>query len=341
MVVSARDYRRPHARGHSDGSYSVKPDSHTRGRDRATVHLGLAAAALFWSGNFVVGRALREAMQPLPLNFWRWAIALSILLAFNGRSLWTQRAAVASNWPLIAALGLTGIAAFQTAVYLALETTSALNALLLFTMTPVLIALGAWLFLGERLRGLQVLGTAASLAGAVTLITHGDLAALLALRFGIGDLWMLAAMLLWASYSLLLRRRAIPLPQLTLLSASALFAVLMMLPLYLWQYSVDLHWLARPPVAGGVLYVAVFASIFAFLLWNRGVAEIGAGRAGMYLYLMPVFGALLSLVLLGEDVHAYQLAGGAFVLGGIGLVNRRRRAPSRRGAGEARGEDGA
>ncbi len=305
-----------------------------RRRDRHTlgIHLGLALAALFWSGNFVVGRALREAIEPLPLNFWRWVLAVTILLALNAGALWRHRAALLRSWPLIAALGFTGIATFQTTVYLALETTSALNALLLFTMTPILIALGAWLFLGERITRLQRLGMTVSLLGAVILITHGNIRTLLALRFGIGDLWMLAAMLLWAGYSLLLKGRSVDLPQLTLLTASAAVAVLMMLPVYLWQYTATLGPFFAPRVAGGLLYVAVCASILAFLLWNRGVGDIGPGKAGTYLYLMPVFGAVLSFAVLGEAVHAFQVVGGALVLTGLALVNRPGR---RRGAASA------
>ncbi|MFO7603051.1 MAG: DMT family transporter [Gammaproteobacteria bacterium] len=288
-----------------------------------SAHLGLALASLFWAGNFVVGRALRDVIDPLTLNFWRWLLALVILLVLTHKLLWTYRRELLRHWFLILALGLTGIAAFHTSVYIALTTTTAVNALLLFTLTPLLIMLGAWLFLGERMHAIALLGVIVSLAGALVLIAHGDVQNLRDLSFGHGDLWMLLAVVMWAAYSLLLKRKPPALPQTALVSATTLAALVLMLPFYLWDTRTDLRVLLSAEVLWALVYVALFASVLAFWLWNRGVARIGAAKAGTYLYLMPVFGALLSYVFLGEGVQLFQLIGGALVITGIMLSNRR------------------
>lgn len=290
----------------------------------ASPHVGLSAAALFWSGNFIVGRALRDAISPLSLNFWRWLIALAILLPFTHGSLWVHRQVILREWKLITAIGLTGIAAFHTCVYLALVTTSAVNALLLLAMTPLLIVLGSWLVFQDRITLQQLLGIGVSLVGAIALIAQGSMSVLMALRFSAGDLWMLLAVVLWAIYSLLLKRRPVELPQTALLSASTVAAILLMSPLYSWGLFSEQQSLPSTQVVWGLLYVSLFASVLAFLLWNNGVSRIGPSRAGTFLYLMPVFGAVLSVAFLGEGVQLFQLVGGTLVFSGIAVMNWKR-----------------
>jgi drug/metabolite transporter (DMT)-like permease len=290
----------------------------------ASPQVGLSAAALFWSGNFIVGRALRDAISPLSLNFWRWMIALAILLPFTYGSLWVHRQVILREWKLIAAIGLTGIAAFHTCVYLALVTTSAVNALLLLAMAPLLIVLGSCLVFQDRITLQQLLGISVSLVGAIVLIAQGSMSLLMALRFSTGDLWMLLAVVLWTIYSLLLKRRPVELPQTALLSASTVAAILLMSPLYLWGLSSEQQSLPSTQVVWGLLYVSLFASVLAFLFWNNGVSRIGPSRAGAFIYMMPVFGAVLSVAFLGEGVQSFQLAGGALVFSGIAVMNWKR-----------------
>lgn len=290
----------------------------------ASPQVGLSAAALFWSGNFIVGRALRDEISPVSLNFWRWMIALAILLPFTLGSLWVHRQVILREWKLIAAIGLTGIAAFHTCVYLALATTTAINALLWLAMTPLLIVLGSWLVFQDRITLQQLLGIGVSLVGAIVLIAQGSMSLLMALRFNTGDLWMLLAVVLWAIYSLLLKRRPVELPQTALLSASTVAAILLMSPVYLWGLPSEQQLLPSTQVVWGLLYVSLFASVLAFLLWNNGVSRIGPSRAGTFIYLMPVFGAGLSVAFLGEGVQLFQLAGGVLVFSGIALMNWKR-----------------
>jgi len=286
--------------------------------------LGLTLAVLFWSGNFIVGRALHEDISPLSLNFWRWVIALAILLPFTLHSLIQYRHKLARLWLLLLSLAFTGIACFQTFVYFALITTTAVNALLLLCLTPVLIIIGNWLLYRDRATWLQIVGMTVAFAGAVLLIAHGDLRSLTAMQFGKGDLWMLVAVVMWAIYSLLVKKKPVDIPQAVLLSASSLIAILLMLPVALLtdQLTVTLN----PQTTWGILYVAIFPSVLAFLLWNRGVIQIGPGRTGAFMYLMPFFGAALSMLFLDEKIQLYQLAGGALVLGGVIVLNWRQSA---------------
>ena len=290
-------------------------------RVAASPLLGLSLAALLWSGNFVVGRALRLAMSPLSINFYRWTIALAILLPLTLGPLKRHRGLIVRHWKLIALLGLTGIACFQTLVYVALSMTTAVNCLLLLSLAPLAIALASWALLGERMSGAQLAGIAVSFAGAVVLVAHGSASALAALSFGAGDLWMLVAVALWTVYSLLLKRAPPELPQLALLCGSLVVGVALMLPFHLWLPSHErlssMSWQAW----GGLLYIALFASVPPFLLWNRGVASIGPSKAGTFIYLMPLFGALLAFVFLGEAPQAYQLVGGVAIFAGIAVMS--------------------
>jgi drug/metabolite transporter (DMT)-like permease len=284
-------------------------------------YVGLATAAFLWSGNFVVGRALRDTISPLALNFWRWTIALVVLLVFTHGPLWAHRRLILREWKLMAALGFTGIATFHTCVYLALVTTSAVNALLLLVMSPLLTVFGAWIVFRDPVTPAQIAGLGLSLLGAVLLIARGSLGSLMALHFGAGDLWMLLAVALWSAYSLLLKRRPAELPQSVLLTATTLIGVAWMLPVYAWSQSGEALPQLGAQAVWGLFYVAVFASILAFLLWNDGVAKIGPNQASTFIYLMPFFGALLSFAFLGEGVQSYQLTGGLLIFLGLGLMN--------------------
>ncbi len=286
----------------------------------------LTLTTLLWSSNFVIGRALHAEVTPAAMNFLRWAIALCILVPFTLRDLRQHRVALLQHWKLIALLGLTGIAAFQTLGYVALAHTSALNTVLLLALAPLAIFALSWLALGERVSRRQVLGLAISLVGALVLILRGDLAALLALHLNLGDVSMLLAVALWAVYSVLLRRRPAALPPLALHTASVAAGTLWMVPVFAiqvaWQPAAA-HALPTSATAwAGIAFVGVFSSALAHGLWVRGVATIGPNRASVFIHLMPVFGTLLAVTLLGETVGGYHMAGAALTMLGILLTAR-------------------
>ena len=286
-------------------------------------YAALTLTALLWSTNFIIGRAVRDDVSPAALNFLRWALALLILVPITLRDLQAHRATLVRHWKLIALLGFTGIAAFQTLGYVALTTTTALNTILLLALAPLAIVALSWLALDERVTRVQALGLGISLVGAAVLILHGDPATLAEMRFNAGDLWMLLAVVLWAVYSVLLRRRPAEVPPLALHTMSVAAGTLWMLPAFGWQ---AMHGSALPSSMAAwmaVGFIAVFSSALAHALWVRGVATIGPNRAGVFIHLIPVFGAVLAITFLGEELAAYHAAGAALALCGIVLTSRK------------------
>ena len=293
------------------------------GRD-ARAGAALALAALLWSGNFIAGRALRHDIEPALLNLLRWTLCLALLLPAVGPKAWRCRQVVRREWKLIVGLGATGIAGFHALVYVALRSTGAVDALLILALAPVAILAGSALSGATRPSRTQWSGAGLSLVGVSILLSRGEPERLLAFAPAAGEFLMLLAVLLWAAYSLLLRRRPPDLPPDVALAASIVPALLLLAIVVTTSHGTPL--VLTAPVAGALAYIVVFASLVAFLLWSYGVDAIGAERAGPYLNLMPVFGALLAAVLLGETIALSQMSGAAVVFGGIGLVARRARA---------------
>jgi drug/metabolite transporter (DMT)-like permease len=281
--------------------------------------LALSLATFFWAGSFVVGRALRDDIDPVAITLWRWLLSLLIFAPFVWRDCVERFAVLRREWLLLLGLGATGIALFHPLVYVALQHTSATNALLTFSLTPVVILLWSSLASGRRPVPRELAGVLASMAGAAVLITRGDLASIASIGAHVGDLWMLAAVVVWAAYSMLLRRRPVDLPQTVTLVSSIVMALPMLLAATLMAGAgATLAW--SGPVLLGVGYIAVFGSVIGFLFWSHGVAELGASRAGQFVHLMPVFGAALSFVFLGEPLSGAQIVGAVLVLSGIVLI---------------------
>src|SRR5262245_59226996 len=195
--------------------------------------LALTLAAVFWSGNFVVGRAIRGQVDPVTLNFCRWSLALAVLMPFAVRELRTAWPDIRSQLPLLAALGATGIATFHTMIFVALQTTTATKAILILLLAPITILGGATLIGAEQPRGSQLVGALISMFGAVVLITHGNFFELLSTKFIVGDLWMLAAVVVWTVYSLLLQRVRNA-PQSAVLATSAIAGLVLLAPLFIY-----------------------------------------------------------------------------------------------------------
>ena len=278
-------------------------------------YLALVLAALFWSGNFVVGRAVHGRIPPVGLAFWRWTVALAILLVAARRPLAAQWRTIARAWRVVVPLGILGVGNFNMLVYVGLQETSATNALLLQSACPAfIVAISAALGAG-RPSPRQLAGIAASLAGVVVILARGAPGALSSLAFSPGDLWVLAAVLSWAVYTLLLARRPQGVDPLALLAALVLVGVLWIAPFYALEIVRGRRVTVDAVTIASVAYVAIFASVGAYALWNAGVGRVGASRAGVFLHLMPAFGSILAVALLGESFRLFHLAGIALILG--------------------------
>jgi drug/metabolite transporter (DMT)-like permease len=219
-------------------------------------------------------------------------------------------------------LGVMGVGVFNTFVYIGLQTTMATNALLLNSSIPVVIVLIGWLFLGERVGAVQAVGIAISLMGVVSIITRGDPGGLLQLRLSAGDLWILTAMVDWAVYTVLLRRRPGDIRPLAFLATTMAIGLAAIAPFYVAELWSGERIRVTPASFGALAYIGLFPSLVAYLFWNRAVAEVGASRSGIFIHLMPVIGTLLAIVFLGESFRLYHAAGIGLILAGIVLATR-------------------
>ncbi|WP_240362026.1 EamA family transporter [Streptomyces sp. MBT27] len=283
--------------------------------------IGLALAAVatvVWSGSFVASRALHDSVPPVQAAFWRWLIAIAAVTPFAIRETWRQRALIRAHLGHLTVASLLGITVYNTLVNQAGTSTSAGNMGMIMAASPVLMAVHER-FTGGRLGARRTIGLLVAVAGVLLLVSKGSLT----LDLAPGDLWMVAAALSFASYSVLLRRRPDELGSLTFLLTTFVLGALMLAPAYGVSLAVQGGFDARPATVGPLLYVGVLSSAVAFFAWNKAISLIGAARAGVVYYLQPVCVALLSYPLLGEATGPAQLVCMALILGGVVLGSRR------------------
>jgi len=283
-------------------------------------YLLLVLATLFWSGNFVLGRAVHSSIPPIGMAFWRWTIALCVLLPFAWPHLKLQWRAILHSWKTVIPLGVLGIGSFNTLVYIGLHETTATNAILLNSACPALIIVISYIFLGLPTTSRQLVGIAASLLGIGVIVCRGHIENMLALSFNRGDLWVLSAVLCWAIYTNLLKRRPEGVHPLAMISVFMGIGVACLIPLYAWEMSRGIMVTPDAATAAVLLYLALLASLAAYIFWNQAVEEIGVNRAGSFLHLMPMFGSLLAVLLLGESFRPFHAAGIALILSGVTLA---------------------
>ncbi|MFZ5555665.1 MAG: DMT family transporter [Pseudomonadota bacterium] len=268
-----------------------------RREGRLVAYALLACAVFFWAGNWAIGRALRFDAPPVAITFWRWVIAALVLLPLTAADLLRHWPAIRGAWGRLCILALLATVLQHVPVYTGLRSTPAINGSLLNSTSPIFIVLIGALFFAERLRPAAGLGVLLSLGGVAWIVTRGDPAALAGLALNPGDFWILLATVSWAVYTLCLR----------------------------W---LEIAGGARLKVdAGSVLgigYIGVFATVAAYIFWNRGVQQLGPNAAGPFMYLLPVFTALLSVAFLGETLQAYHIVGTGLIFLGIYLASRRR-----------------
>ncbi|WP_419905814.1 DMT family transporter [Kiloniella sp.] len=285
----------------------------------------LISAQLLWAGNFIVGRAISTEIDPLTLSYWRWTIALICLLPFTVPTL-------IKDWPLyrpvmgkMIVLGVLSVACFNTLLYFGLQTTPATNAALFNSMIPVIIIGLSFVIFRERIRPLQILGITISFCGVVALLVRGDLQNLAGLTLNRGDFFVLGAVLSWSLYSALLRWKPVGVSPFSFILLNVLIGEVVLMFLYVpgWIDAAPLEFNRNNLLA--VFYAGVPVSILAFLCWNEGVKQVGASLAGQFIHLLPIFAAILAIILLGEQPEYYHGAG-AFLIGfGVWLSVRKSR----------------
>jgi drug/metabolite transporter (DMT)-like permease len=289
-------------------------------------YLLLSVTALLWSLNWVIGKAVVGTISPLALTFIRWVIAVAAMMPFAWPLIRRHWPVIRRHWKDIALLGFWGTGLHNAFAYVGLHYTTATNGVILNSSIPVMIIVTGWLVYRDTITRVQALGVAISMLGVLAVLTGGDLAVLATLTLNRGDLIVLAGMVFWAMYTVLLRLKPAELPGLALLACCGLVGVVLLAPLA----AAEILFLGgevrfTPASVAAMVYVGIFPSFVGYVFWNRAVAEVGSNVAGIFIHLMPAFGSLLAWLFLGERIRAFHLAGIALILAGVWLTARGRR----------------
>ena len=290
-----------------------------------TAYIFLILATLFWSGNFIVGKAASLfEIPPFTLNFYRWTFAWLILAPFTLKEIFKKRNYILNNIKLILLLGITSITVFNSIVYYSLNFTQVICGVLMISTIPVMIIFFCWVFKIEKTNFYQLLGVLFSLMGVVVIVTNADVNKLLNLNFNKGDLWMVIAMLSWAMYSALLRKKKFKLSQISLLQTIISAGLILLLPAYLIEmalgYRVNIHL----PFILTLTYVVLFPGLASFFFWIKGISIIGSNRSGIFLHLMPIFSTIMAMLIFKEKFMTFHLIGAILIITGIILSSKRR-----------------
>jgi drug/metabolite transporter (DMT)-like permease len=283
-------------------------------------YLLLILTALFWAGNFVLGRAMHLVLPPIVMAELRWLLALILISPFLFPRLIKQKSVIFKHWKILVLLSVFSVACFNTFIYIGLTNTSASNATILQSVIPIFILILSALWVKDSVSNRQWLGVFISLIGVLILITKAELSNLLALQFNQGDLFIVFAVFLWAIYSILLRWRPVELDGFTFFGITVLFGSIALLPFALieWHFIANIVWQTQATYT--IMYMAIFPSILAYIFWNKGVEELGAVNAGLFIHLMPLFGVILSAIFLNEQIAGFHIIGMLFIFSGIFLA---------------------
>jgi drug/metabolite transporter (DMT)-like permease len=288
----------------------------------------LSITALCWAGNAIVGRLAAGQIPPVTLSFLRWSLAFLIILPMAWKHLKRDWPTIRASLGLMIFISVTGIAAFNTLQYWALEHTTALNTLLLQSAVPLFVAVWSLFLLGVRLTLAQAIGVALSLTGVLVILLHGDLTALAGIAFNKGDVIFTVALVIFGLYSVLTLKRP-KIHSLSFVGFTFGCGAACLIPLLVVEL------LSRPVMQLNTanllstFYVAVFPSTVAYLCFNRGVQLIGANRAAPFFHVVPLFGSAMAIVFLGERPQLFHVIGFVLVLTGVFVASRKTSAPSR------------
>jgi len=287
-------------------------------------YIFLILATLFWSGNFIVGKAASLfEIPPFTLNFYRWTFAWLILAPFTLKEIYKKKDYIFDNIKLILILGITSITIFNSIVYYSLNFTQVISGVLMISTIPVMIIFFCWIFRIEKTNPYQILGVIFSLLGVLVIVTKADLGKLLNLNFNKGDLWMVVAMFSWAMYSALLRKKKFELSQISLLQTIISAGLILLLPAYLIEMSLGYRLNVHLPFVLTLGYVVFFPGLASFIFWIKGISILGSNRSGIFLHLMPIFSTILAILIFNEKFMIFHLIGAIFIISGIILSSKK------------------
>ena len=287
-------------------------------------YLFLILATIFWSGNFIVGKAASIfEIPPFSLNFYRWLFAGLILLPFTFKELILKKNYIFENLGFFIILGITSITIFNSIVYYSLHYTQVISGVLMISTIPVWIIFISSILKIEKTNIFQIIGVGLSLLGVIFIITKADLNLIKNLDFNKGDLTMVVAMFSWAIYSALLKKKTYEISQITLLQVVIITGLIFLIPIYIIEMNLGNVIKLDKPFLLTLTYVVLFPGLASFFFWIKGIALIGANRAGAFLHLMPIFGAIMAMVIFKEKFMFYHILGAIFIISGITLSNKK------------------
>ena len=282
----------------------------------------LVLTTIFWSGNFIVGKAATiYEIPPFSLNFFRWLFAGIILLPFTFKEIFLKKNYIKANIGLFIILGITSITVFNSIVYYSLYFTQVITGVLMISTIPVWIILISSLLKIEKTNIYQIFGILLSLIGVVAIITKSDLEVIKGLEFNKGDLSIIVAMFSWAIFSTLLKKKKLKVSQITLLQVVIIFGLIFLTPIYIIELLLGNYIILEKPFFLTLAYVVIFPGLLSFLFWIKGISVIGANRSGIFLHLMPIFGSVFAIIIFKEKIMFYHLIGAMFIIFGIRISN--------------------
>lgn len=278
-------------------------------------------ATLIWSGNYIIARGLSESIPPISLAFWRWFVAVAVLSPFGIRSLITQWPVIKDNLGYLLTTALIGVTVFNTLIYLAGHTTTAINLSLIAITSPIFILILSHIFYGEMITLKKTAGVVITITGVLLLICNGSLSALLHIRFVLGDLLMLLASVTFAVYSILVKRKPVQLSMDAFLLSTFMFGLISLLPLYIWERAIYGVGDFNHTAILSILYVGIFASLAAFFMWNKAILSIGPAKTALVYYTLPIYSGITAALLLNEAISIVHVFSMLLIVSGIIIAN--------------------
>ena len=283
-------------------------------------------ATIIWSGNFIIARGVHTQIGPVSLAFFRWLTATIIIAPFAWEKYKVEKKQVPANWKYLGWVSLTGIALFNTFVYVAGHSTTAINmALIGTTSSPIFATIMAFIFLKEKINIFRITGMMICIAGIVLLLSKGSLQTLTSFHFSTGDLWILTGAFSFAVYNILVRKRPGILSSLNFLFVIFAAGTIMLFPFFLIELFLGSPTQWSISLFGAILYLGAGTSVIAFLCWNKALHSLGAGRTVLFGNLIPVFSALEAVILLGEKITNIHIISGVLVITGLVIANAKHR----------------
>ena len=284
----------------------------------------LVLAAFFWSGNFIIGKfATLFEVPPLTLNFLRWVMVWFILIPFTIKEVLANRAYIKKNFLVIGFMGILSISTFNSVVYFALNFTQVINAVLMLAAIPVMIIIFSSIMKVEKTNVFQISGLILSIIGVGTIISNADIQKIISLNFNKGDLWMIVCVLSWSLYSTLLKKNKFKLSQFTLIQIMVTVGLIFLVPQFFYEQSIGLDIKINKASLLILFYVVIFPAIAAYYCWQKAIELIGPNRSAMFIQLMPLFSAILAIIIFKEKFQLYHFIGATFIISGIYLSNRK------------------